>query len=84
MRHNYTTMFTRGSHIEIIHFSNLQKVLDNRSKVFDTPKCLPPIRDRDQAISLIPGSVPPKHQALQISLCPNYKWRNHKFLKKVP
>jgi len=33
--------------------------LDNHSKVFETPKGLPPIRDHDHAIHLIPGSVPP-------------------------
>ena len=38
---------------------NLQKFLDNHSKVFETPKGLPPIRDHDHAIHLIPGSVPP-------------------------
>ena len=38
---------------------DLQKVLDNHSKVFETPKCLPPIHDHDNAIHLIPGSVPP-------------------------
>eukprot|EP00253_Pinus_taeda_P032526 PITA_32526 len=38
---------------------NLQKVLDNHSKVFETPKGLPPIHDNDHAIHLIPGSVPP-------------------------
>ena len=48
---------------------DLQKVLDNHSKVFETPKGLPPIRDHDHAIHLIPKSVPP-HQAVQISLCP--------------
>jgi len=37
---------------------NLQKVLHNHSKVFETPKGLPHIRDH--AIHLIPGSVPPK------------------------
>eukprot|EP00253_Pinus_taeda_P009866 PITA_09866 len=35
-----------------------QKVLDNNSKVFDTPKGLPPIFDHDHASHLIPGSVP--------------------------
>ena len=39
---------------------NLQKVLDSDSKVFETPKGLPPIRDHDHAIHPIPGSVPPK------------------------
>ena len=38
---------------------DLQKVLDNPSKVFETPKGLPPVCDRDHAIHLIPGSVPP-------------------------
>ena len=37
----------------------LQKVLDKYSKVFDTPKGLPPTRDHDHAINLIPGSFPP-------------------------
>ena len=39
--------------------TDLQKVLENHSKVFETPKGLPPIRDHDHAIHLIPGSVPP-------------------------
>ena len=38
---------------------DLQKVLNNHSKVFETPNGLPPIRDHDHAIPLIPGSVPP-------------------------
>ena len=38
---------------------DIQKVLDKYSKVFDTPKGLPPTRDRDHAINLIPRSVPP-------------------------
>ena len=38
---------------------DLQKVLDNHSKVFETPKGLPPIRDHDHVIHLILGSVPP-------------------------
>eukprot|EP00253_Pinus_taeda_P001564 PITA_01564 len=38
---------------------DLQKVLDNHSKVFETPKGLPPIRDHDHAINLIPESFPP-------------------------
>jgi len=37
----------------------LQKVLDNHSKVFETPKGIPLIRDHDHAIHLILGSVPP-------------------------
>ena len=40
-------------------FVDLQEVLDNHSKVFETPKGLPPICDHDHAIHLIPGSVPP-------------------------
>ena len=38
---------------------DLQKVLENHSKVFETPKGLPPICDHDHSIHLIPGSVPP-------------------------
>ena len=38
---------------------DLQKFLDNHSKVFETPKWLPPIRDHDHDIHLIPGSFPP-------------------------
>ena len=41
-------------------FAYLQQVLDNHSKVFETPKGIPHIRDHDHAIHLIPGSVPPK------------------------
>ena len=38
---------------------DFQKVLDKYSKVFDTPKGLPPTWDHDHAINLILGSVPP-------------------------
>ena len=38
---------------------DLQKFLDNHSKVFETPKDLPPMSYHDHAIHLIPGSVPP-------------------------
>ena len=38
---------------------DLQKGLDNHSKVFEIPKGLPPIRDHNHAIHLIPRSVPP-------------------------
>ena len=38
---------------------DLQKVLDNHSKLFETPTGLLPICDHDHAIHLIPGSVPP-------------------------
>eukprot|EP00253_Pinus_taeda_P032002 PITA_32002 len=44
---------------KIISSNDLQKVLDNHSKVFETPKGLPPMRDHDNTIHLIPGSVPP-------------------------
>jgi len=37
----------------------LQKVLDNHSKVFGTPKGLPCIHDHDHAIHFISRSVPP-------------------------
>jgi len=37
---------------------DLQKVLNNHSMVFETPKGLPPIRDHDHAIHLISRSVP--------------------------
>eukprot|EP00253_Pinus_taeda_P018944 PITA_18944 len=43
---------------KIISSNDLQKVLNNHSKVFETPKGLPPIHDHDHAIHLIPGSVP--------------------------
>ena len=33
--------------------------MDNHSKVFETPKGLPPIHDHDHSIHLIPRSVPP-------------------------
>ena len=58
MERNCTIMLTRGSNIEIIYFSKSPKILDNHSKVFETPKCLPPIHDHDHAIHLILGSVP--------------------------
>ena len=38
---------------------DLQKVLDNHYKVFETHKVLPPIREHDHAIHLIPRSVLP-------------------------
>jgi len=38
---------------------DLQKVSDNNSKVFETPKGLPPIHDHDNVIYFIPGSFPP-------------------------
>ena len=60
-------MFTRCFYIGIIYFSrspkslgNLQKVLENHSKVFETPKGFPPICDHDHAIHLILGIVHPK------------------------
>eukprot|EP00253_Pinus_taeda_P006672 PITA_06672 len=44
---------------KIITSNDLREVLDNHSKVFETPKGLPPMHDHDHAIHLIPGSVPP-------------------------
>eukprot|EP00253_Pinus_taeda_P014160 PITA_14160 len=38
---------------------DIQNVLENHSKVFETAKGLPPIHDHDHSIHLIPGSVPP-------------------------
>ena len=38
---------------------DIQKGVDNHSKVFENLKGLSPIRDQDHAIHLIPGSVPP-------------------------
>ena len=38
---------------------NLQKALDNHSKVFETPKGLPLVHVHDHVVHLIPGSVPP-------------------------
>ena len=57
--HNFIIMLTRSSNIKIIYSVDIQKVLDNHSKVFETPKGLPPIPDHDHAIHLILGSVPP-------------------------
>ena len=39
--------------------ADLQKVLENHSNVFETPKGKPPICDHDHAIHLIPGIFPP-------------------------
>jgi hypothetical protein len=39
---------------------DLQGIIDNHSKVFeDIPKGIPPTRNHDHDIHLIPGSVPP-------------------------
>ena len=38
---------------------DLQKVLDNHSKVFKNPKGIPPIHDHGHAIHLILGIFPP-------------------------
>jgi hypothetical protein len=43
---------------KLVVSQDIQKIIDNYSKEFDTPKGLPPTRDRDHAINLIPGSVP--------------------------
>ena len=52
---------------------DLQKVLDNHTKVFDSPKGIPPIRDHDHAIHLIPGSVPPKIKPYRYPYAQNMK-----------
>jgi len=38
---------------------DLQRVLDNHTRLFKTPKGLPPIHNHDHVIHLIPRSVPP-------------------------
>ena len=48
---------------------DLKKVLDNHSKVFETPKGLPPIPDHDH-YSFESRTCSFKQQALWISLCP--------------
>jgi len=45
---------------------DIQKVLDNYSKVFETPKCLPPICDHDHSIHF-PGIFPPN---IRPYICP--------------
>eukprot|EP00253_Pinus_taeda_P032869 PITA_32869 len=45
--------------LQWIQSLDIQKVLDNHSKVFKTPKGLPPIHDHEHPIHLIPRSVPP-------------------------
>ena len=52
-------MLSRCFHAKSSISPDLQKVLDNHSKVFETPKGLPPIHNHDHAIHLIPGSVAP-------------------------
>lgn len=47
------------STMELSISPDLQKVLDNHSKVSESHKGLPPIHDHDHVIHLIPGSVPP-------------------------
>ena len=51
-------MFGRCFHIVIIYFFRYPKVLDNHSKVFETPKGISPIHDHDHSIHVILGSVP--------------------------
>ena len=38
---------------------NLQAIIDRHSVIFDMPKGLPPKRDHEHAIQLVPGSQPP-------------------------
>ena len=47
---------------------DLQKVLNNHSKVFETPKGLPPIRGHDHAIHLILGSVTPNIRPIDMPM----------------
>jgi hypothetical protein len=68
-----TKLFEKGHHGVIVQlFSldvqtskpsiplDLQGIIDKHSKVFeDIPRGLPPTRNHDHAIHLIPGSVPP-------------------------
>ena len=56
MRHNFTIMLTEVPTSKSSISLDLQKKLDNHSKVFETPKGLPPIRDHDHSIHLILGS----------------------------
>ena len=53
-------MLIRCSNLKVPYLPDLQRVINKHSKLFeDIPKGLPPIRDFDHAIHLIPGSVPP-------------------------
>ena len=52
-------MLTRSPTSKSSISPDLQKVLENHSKVFETPKGIPPIRYHDNSIHLISGSVPP-------------------------
>ena len=38
---------------------DLQEIIDHHSVIFDIPKGLPPKRDHEHAIQLVPGSQPP-------------------------
>jgi hypothetical protein len=47
-------------HLSHLFLKILQRIIDKHSKVFeDIPKGLPPTRNHDHEIRLIPGSVPP-------------------------
>ena len=53
---------------------DLQRVINKNSKVFeDIPKGLPPIRDFDHAIHLIPRSVPPNIRPYRYPLAKRVK-----------
>ena len=46
-------------HQNYVFSLDLQRILDNHSKVFEIPKGLPPIHDHDHDIHFILGIVPP-------------------------
>ena len=53
-------MLIRCPNLNVTYLPRSPKVINKHSKVFeDIPKGIPPIRDFDHAIHLIPGSVPP-------------------------
>ena len=59
MRCNFTIMYLDVQTSKPSISLKFKRVIDNHSKVFETPKGLPPIHDHDHTIHLILGSVPP-------------------------
>ena len=47
------------SQSKAITHPDLQAIIDRNSVIFDMPKGLPPKRDHEHAIQLVPGSQPP-------------------------